>query len=516
MADPTSPDIGTMWFSDALYPALTAGIYQIDAQVTADLNQQGNVIPEMQTTGWMDRSVSPYRLDPTLVAGVFPPQNSQGAFDTSLPMIVLSDPMLPWDRPWNSQDGVTGLPWLALLVFEDSESQSYTITPNATPPGPAAGAPGYSATATSDVIAVEQSLLADIMPSQQDLPLLSHVRFVNVTNCQAAAASGTGAYAVVVSNRVPRGGHQYLACLVSVENSPDSVVPYQAYQRPQPDGAKPWPQLTLLYSWTFSCAAGGTFQQLAQALAGTAARFGTGPGDWADTGHLPMQLTDETGSPQTAWYRGPLVPYPLARNPAGPYQCADQARTVSPETNREDISYAAAFEIGRLLAAADPRLAVDLARWRRTAYAQQARADVINNLLTRLGKPTLPGLPADPGQWQQAMVGATAAAYMTGRAASGIGPEADPWGLKMISNVPGLNPDQLAATWNLSGTDEASGLLGRQAGSLGVSAVPGGVTAGSEVETIGQLADRPDLLGAISQERSQALASTQTITGEKA
>ncbi len=68
----------------------------------------------------------------------------------------------------------------------------------------------------------------------------------------------------------------------------------------------------------------------------------------SDTGHLQIALDDRLGAVEQVWYRGPLVPYQLTRDPLGPYHSADQARRVTPETGAEDISYAAAFEVGRL------------------------------------------------------------------------------------------------------------------------------------------------------------------------
>ena len=101
-----------------------------------------------------------------------------------------------------------------------------------------------------------------------------------------------------------------------------------------------------------------------------------------DTGHLQMKIADRAGETESAFYRGPLVPFQLTRDPLGPYHSADQCRRGSVETGGEDISYAAAFECARLLAAADGRLAQELMRWRRESYKQASRADTISKLQT--------------------------------------------------------------------------------------------------------------------------------------
>ena len=136
-------------------------------------------------------------------------------------------------------------------------------------------------------------------------------------------------------------------------------------------------RLVALTSWQFTCEGPGTFRELMQNL--DVAMFGTvadvGHPALTDTGHMQLELQDRLGATEQVWYRGPLVPYNLTRDPLGPYHSADQARRVTPETGAEDISYAAAFEAGRLLAAADPRFAQAIMRWRRESYKQSARVE---------------------------------------------------------------------------------------------------------------------------------------------
>jgi hypothetical protein len=99
-----------------------------------------------------------------------------------------------------------------------------------------------------------------------------------------------------------------------------------------------------LYSWQFECTGTGTFRELAQQL--NVSMIGStadGKPAVTDTGHIAIQVGDRSGAQETAWYRGPLVPLQLTRDPLGPYHSADQARIATPETGGEDVSYAAAF-----------------------------------------------------------------------------------------------------------------------------------------------------------------------------
>jgi hypothetical protein len=78
-----------------------------------------------------------------------------------------------------------------------------------------------------------------------------------------------------------------------------------------------------------------------------------------------------------AWYRGPLLPHPadLTSPRLLLAHTGDQLRTVIPD-GREDLSLAAAFEIGRLLALSQPSMVASLVRWRQLGY-QAARLNVL-------------------------------------------------------------------------------------------------------------------------------------------
>jgi hypothetical protein len=140
-------------------------------------------------------------------------------------------------------------------------------------------------------------------------------------------------------------------------------------------------RLFMLAQWSFECREGGDFESIMQALPrnGGVAMLGmppslaqapgsTGAAVWRaalDSGHVPLQHLTRDGEQTIAWYRGPLTPVGVARERSGPYHSADQARRLDPATGLENLGYAAAFEIGRLMALGDPRFALDLMHWRR-------------------------------------------------------------------------------------------------------------------------------------------------------
>ncbi|MDN5858617.1 MAG: hypothetical protein L0H84_08325, partial [Pseudonocardia sp.] len=133
----------------------------------------------------------------------------------------------------------------------------------------------------------------------------------------------------------------------------------------------------VLASWEFVCDGNGDFESLMQnldvGLLGTRPAAAPAATDDSpatlETGHREIAHRRRRGVSGRAWYRGPLTPREVARRPATvPFLAADQARRVATD-GLEDLSEAAAFEIGRLLALASPRFVAALRAWARAGFA---------------------------------------------------------------------------------------------------------------------------------------------------
>jgi hypothetical protein len=154
----------------------------------------------------------------------------------------------------------------------------------------------------------------------------------------------------------------------------------------------------VLASWEFVCEGSGDFESLMQGL--DVGLLGTVPAPVdavapaaqaptvLETGHLEIDHLRRRGTSGRAWYRGPLTPREVARRPATvPFLVADQARRVATD-GLEDLSEAAAFEIGRLLALAAPRFVAALRSWARDGFAVRQ----VSRRLDDLGLGPRPGL----------------------------------------------------------------------------------------------------------------------------
>jgi hypothetical protein len=481
------PPVGHMRLGDKVTPALTTSPVGQPYVVSVNTTIVGGDMTLHPSSHVFTISGPQLSLDPSQIASLHPPRDAQGTFHEALPHVALGRRTLPWEReldregvlpdpaPSLDPSGVgsflgAGTPWLALLVFVDEaptpEATVLTQVPlsSVVTDSTIRGRLSVTGDPLVDAIEVDGTLLRAILPSRDEIRLLCHVRQVNVDDRELAAGDSDGWFAVVMASRLPTPGARHRACLVSLEARTDLVLP-----DPWRTGSSAPPltgrhRLVLLQSWRFTSDApdpgGGSFKELAQRL--DYGLIGKDQPGMADTGHLPMELHDRAGQGQTAWYRGPLTPHAVARDQLGPYHSADQARRVSPETGAEDISYAAAFELGRLLAAADARLAQEIMAWRRHAYEQSARETLTANVEAVTPTPTPPPTSVDG---QPPVVGLTpalaAATVMQARTAPP--PSADPTGRELVGHAPGLDPTRLDKAWKLPpGT--ASGVLGHGGG----------------------------------------------------
>jgi hypothetical protein len=159
---------------------------------------------------------------------------------------------------------------------------------------------------------------------------------------------------------------------------------------------------------------------------------------------------------------------------------ADQLRRVVPD-GTEDLGYASAFEIGRLLALAQPGVVAALARWRRDGYAAACTTTIVTgavagapgDLLELADRPDLLASPEDATR-------AGSLGARLGRAlVETLGQDAD-----RAPAVPVAPPSGVAAAIEAALPDRDDGLLR----GLGLSGVD---TVGTAEGLLAATADRP-------------------------
>lgn len=382
------PPTGRARFVQHVLPGLASGTYQLKLHQHVVL---GGAKPATDDFGEVvnfavfgDR----FSLSGSTVSAVFPPARGRGDFANCLPHVVLTSRTLPWERTvtglpaqlGSAHDDIT--PWLAVLVFDADEAppvQALTIGELISPPTGYAGYSGLTlevgelGTDRCTAIDVPSDLFARIAPTTADLPWLAHVRASGVDDHHATEC------AVVVGNRLPTTGHRTVAHLVSLEGRSDLLPPPTPGETPLE--ATPCIRLASLATWSFDCTSEpGRFSDAMRGLTTVAPLAATPvkvddptPEDTAVGAAMQLGYSGLThrlrdGGRTVSWYRGPLLPSARARDtrPEAPASNADALMRYDPVTGLFDASYAAAWQLGKMLGIASPHFHAEITRWKRS------------------------------------------------------------------------------------------------------------------------------------------------------
>lgn len=410
-------------FLDFHRPSMLAGDYTV--RVTHQVSVDGAA--PVPFTPRVRFSVAGERLALTddLIDGVFPPRGGDGPFSDLLPHVVLRRPTLPWER--QATEG--GEPWLALVLFEQSEAPTLQTGTLGSMRARLGLTRQESAQHDDDPLAFIELSRADadrLLPTQSELAHLTHVRAVTPAEGGAAVCAEQ---ATVIGARLIDPDKSWVVHLVSVEDRYDAATG-------RISGTSERVALLTLAHWTFRSSEGGkdlvgllTHLDVQGGGEGGRAWRATGPDGrpvlhlWeggSGSAHLhtppgvpaaavgflrdgytllPHEL--RTGDRTVSWYRGPLAPRPAQRATAPiPARSADALLVFDAATGCFDASFAAAWELGRLMALQDARYGVALVHWKQAARQAVHRGDapppvpdVVRDWLERLVR--LDGVPFD-------------------------------------------------------------------------------------------------------------------------
>ena len=90
-------------------------------------------------------------------------------------------------------------------------------------------------------------------------------------------------------------------------------------------------------------------------------------------GHVPLPHSLREGSQTVSWYRGPLIPGKNSETTEFPVKGSDELLRYDANLGMFDTSYAAAWQLGRMLTLQNKKLSIDLFNWKR-ANAQQLKS----------------------------------------------------------------------------------------------------------------------------------------------
>ena len=223
------PQRGHFILHSNFLPDVTAGRYEYVSRIT------GAPFTTREERTQVHVTAPRFTMPTDQILSSFPPANGEGAFGDRLPQIVLKRRTLPWERNPAGGSAVSPTPWLALVVLAEGEGEVVTATKveDAVTPGVHLPHPEDRDVAQTASLSVTETVLKKVFPTRDDLPLLTHVREVDINDTELVGSDDDGWLAVVLANRLPVmdvvAGKpvRYIACLVNLEGQLNSLPPEQ-------------------------------------------------------------------------------------------------------------------------------------------------------------------------------------------------------------------------------------------------------------------------------------------------
>lgn len=411
----TDLPIGTLKLADNCIPALKADEYQIE--VTYSITGNNGSISESSTsppTPQKFRVAGPrFSLDISSVYSCSPSPGSQGVYETHLPDIVISEPYFPWERALVSND--TSVPWVALIVLSADELLSPVIPAGQRITGP--NADKVYTLDSADKLAglsisnVNCPSISSSMPAEDKVPCklivvpktlfnkffgtlssgsmyhkyYAHYRKINSGSYQIDGLTEKGDFSVIFGSRFPKPSAVNYVHLVSLEG----------YQNTINVGSTKDCCMVSLYSWSFVCDStkSENFHDLMSRLGPTATAPLTVPSSTTNAqirarlsnGFIPVKYHLRTGEDTMGWYRGPFTPVQVDSRPftkiSGPITSVSGTNLLifDPAYGTFDITYAAAWQLGRSLALSSSKFLSALMEFRQSVY-QSVNTQIANQM----------------------------------------------------------------------------------------------------------------------------------------
>lgn len=416
------PPLSSSSFGDASNAAIN-GAYTLTVDQT--VSSTDGKIPETTYQNKHDFIVQAPRFALTgNISSVYPPHTNSGEFSNVLPHVCLNRATLPWERSAQSTSkglpaaGSDQAPWLGLLLLYETDPavkvQQVTLQDLATP-GDNIFFPSfeleYGEKYTDSCLAIDipVALFNQIAPAKEDLPWLAHVREIQPSIRQSAqylnklkqtsSETAPPVLSTVICNRLPQPGSQNVACLVSFENWAAYLPGNDGTQSPSLPPGTTHVRLVLFRQWQFFAI------NRQQTFSGYLMNLNKQDGQYSGSllqlpvtadiseedkainnafnmGMVPLNHHTRQGDQTVSWYKGPFLPYLPSGSITTPVNGPDTCTNYNPDTGMFDVSYAAAWQLGRLLALQNGHFATTLYNWKRS-NTQTAIANFEEEMIRR-------------------------------------------------------------------------------------------------------------------------------------
>ncbi|WP_050503083.1 hypothetical protein [Streptomyces monomycini] len=413
-----SQELLDVTFIDHMRPAATAGTYTIEVEhvLKEGTTPVDGSAPLPCAHEEFEIRAPQFMLDGATVQAVYPARGASGDFRHVLPHITLTRAYLPWEREPKWSLAQRRAPWLTLMLFragelpDDPEALALTTERTVrelraddeeTVLGPElTGLDDPALAGNCRTIDVPAAVFEAVLPREQELYYLAHVRDVDEPKLLADGEVLTkGTFSVVTANRFPRGEGDHVAHLVSLEG-------FDKHLGGTLPGGIRHVRLVTLWSWSFRNDPAAAFDGAgilanlvapgdtdAENLALRMPRPANAPGtpsaeeayalERLRLGYVPVPHRPLTGEHTYAWYRGPFTPLTAQDVPdldtSNAHTTADFALVYDQTYGVFDVSYAAAWTLGRTVALADPSYGKEMTRARRELANTAVRMMAVAN-----------------------------------------------------------------------------------------------------------------------------------------
>lgn len=417
-------------------PSLVSGVYTVDVQQVITKNKENLQKAPFFKSLKFGVDAARFTLNDADIYSVYPPANHYGNYKGALPHIVFTRRTLPWERtidgkpPLFMQEGQAKnpvlqppVPWMALIMLNENEIKELKIKKNTLnnvilPDDAAVTHPAIHS--NGEAVATDLKLMAwektsdgcftiDITKNQFDryipaldsLPYLAHSKIVSIahkdkTGITDVNEAGAGVFSVVVSSAfIPEEDGQFTAVLVSLEGFSDYLIPSAGQPPKKAIPANSSVRMVVLANWKFHNSGTASFFELAKGLRTKALKITKGMGNaeyaaelgsYFEPGYVPMEHLTRKGVKNISWYHGPFTPKLLPKSTQSiSFPNADAALRYDQNNGFFDISIAAAWQLGRMLALQNLGFSKAMLNWRikqkqnELIYSQASAFNVLLN-----------------------------------------------------------------------------------------------------------------------------------------
>ena len=359
-----------MKFIDYIEPPLQNGKYRVMAaqSVTAPDKQEFSKDAEFHVAGYA------FTLEKEHVFSMYPAENESGEFGDLLPFIVMDVRTFPWENHIGTDSAGTPLPWVALLTISEREAVSEKDMPiedllDKKEEGvfypDKSKLPSVFAEKKTDschVLDLPRQLYDEIMPAKADLPFLCHAKYVNLKRTEDEVCAKDGYFSVICGNRfIPSGEESLIKStihLVSLLGMEDLSVP--------PDCRTV--RLVSLHHWDVFSKKNPeeSFDKVIDQLKSNCGVIGYSGTDLEKLGYCIKKHLTRTGEYTYSQYRSPLIPFSNTEQLGLENKhTADGYLIYDKDTGIFDVTYASAWQLGRMLALEHPTDAEKIVRFRK-------------------------------------------------------------------------------------------------------------------------------------------------------